>query len=882
MRTTLQTINTKILGNLNRLTEDMGKLNETISSQRQMSTPSDSPTNLASALGLRTDLAEIKQYRTNLQYGASFIDASQNSLQQIKDGLIRGKVLALNAINSAMSTENRTAMAMEVANLFEQAVTLANTQVNGKFIFGGYRTAGYDELEPTPFVIGQADGYRITGNAPATLDAGLTGAGVNGGAIAAGDLTINGIAIGAVGASGGASRGLFMDKAAAAVTAINLETPATTVSASLTTLYAGGNATNNGGGDTAVSFDLNGVAVNFTVPAGTSAANVALLTVGAVNAVAGQTGVRAAIGDGSNGGAVNAVVLTNSRAGDASAIDVANMAPAGAPALIGFGNFTQAADAGHNTGRITLTSSAAFTVASPNNPADDTVLDALGLGGGGKGFADDPGDGIVRQGYPLDSGALVINGIPVGAAAADGVSDVFAESSASAKAAAINAVSDRTGVSAVVIPITLLAGGPVQSGTLGSGDLVINGVDIFDVATTAVPKDADSAVLKAINAKAPLSGVAATRDSEGRILLTPYDTSSGLGRNLHLQTSANGESMLQLNSGASGPQDKVYFASVQLRSTRRFTLETTPTTAASLEPGLAAIGLEGGLLRTGEASDNGGDGKLTVQRIMTQDGNVRYTGDRDNDIAVKVGKRNTLDISKNGQAAVMDTGVFTALKDLENYLLGQRFTSVTGFARVGDVNSTLDSGTTGLANEEELVNGTFTVKVSDHAVDPPRELTFKIEVDVAVDSPATIADRINGIPGISAAWNTDGYLEIVSDDGERYTFSLENDSSKFLSAAGITPEVIQQQALDRSLVAIETAMQSLTSQVSDFGARANRIDIQNQIYDNLELATSENLSEMQDTDMLEALMKFRSKETAYQAALSTAARIMQLSLVNFL
>ena len=75
MRTTLSTMNKKILNNLNSLTNDLNRINESISSERQMSTPSDNPANLVAALGLRTSLSEIKQYSTNLTYGSSFIDA---------------------------------------------------------------------------------------------------------------------------------------------------------------------------------------------------------------------------------------------------------------------------------------------------------------------------------------------------------------------------------------------------------------------------------------------------------------------------------------------------------------------------------------------------------------------------------------------------------------------------------------------------------------------------------------------------------------------------------------------------------------------------------------------------------------------------------------
>ena len=48
------------------------------------------------------------------------------------------------------------------------------------------------------------------------------------------------------------------------------------------------------------------------------------------------------------------------------------------------------------------------------------------------------------------------------------------------------------------------------------------------------------------------------------------------------------------------------------------------------------------------------------------------------------------------------------------------------------------------------------------------------------------------------------------------------------------------------------------------------------------IATKENLSFTQDTDMIKAVMDLKAKEVAYQAALSAAAKTMQLSLVDFL
>lgn len=74
----------------------------------------------------------------------------------------------------------------------------------------------------------------------------------------------------------------------------------------------------------------------------------------------------------------------------------------------------------------------------------------------------------------------------------------------------------------------------------------------------------------------------------------------------------------------------------------------------------------------------------------------------------------------------------------------------------------------------------------------------------------------------------------------------------------------------------------MTMRISDTGARANRITVQRQIFDNLEVTTRETLSDKEDTDMIEALMNLKSMEIAYQAALNAAAKTMQMSLMDFL
>ncbi len=1231
MRITMQSIHYNILTNLNKITSDMNRINNQISSGKQMSTISDNPVNLVTALGLRSSLTQITSYQDNLLFGDKSITAAENSLTQMKNLASRAKVLAIALTNGSMNQNDRLNAEGEIKHLFESAITLGNTSVNGKYIFGGYRTTGYTEAEPTPFIQDARDGYFVNGGPmPDRTTTRLTGMIPAGAAadIAAGNLLINGIDVaniaGAIDLTNAGVNGLNMAGAVNAAAAINdqevisqtgisdtlaspyagiaatgtdaasrvafylngdlvdvttgagddasdvadalvaginvasstvtatkgtganggevnaiiltsddgsamtitgLNTTEKTISglsnnkategvaASLTTLYAGAAATAEGGnGGETMTQSINGVYFDVVVANGATAAQVASGTMNAINAIADQTGVSARVGDGANGGVANAVVLYNTLAGDESDIVVSALTSVNAATGLAAGTYS--ADATHNTGTLSFSSTSSFTITT--SAADDTILDLLGLGGGLVGFADNAGDGILRHGSALATGDFNINGKAI-TTLADGVSDVYQDISAMAKAGAINNATSQTGVSATVVPASITAISAVTSGTetsrliasvqdtlainagdlaingiatisnvnvigapanglnmqrasnlktaineisgstgvtaslttlstsgvaanrtagatavhftingldisvnaagvtngavatqvmtainaateqtgvmattgtganggiidsivlynaltgdetsivvaglsaaetartglanvnqaadathntglvafssatafqisspnnpaddlildeldlgggesstgitgdtaadgvleygstptyLNTGDLMLNGVDIFTPPISVMAKDQSNTLLKAINAKTDETGVVAGRDANGHLLLTAVD-----GRNLHIQTSARGQTITGL-SPSGGPQDSIYFGQVRLSGGNTFFLESaTPTVGAitDYETGFAALGLTGGTAITGQSDDIANDGKLHVTRINADNGYVRYAGDRDNDFAVTVGQNSTIEVNKNGESAVMESGIFTALKNLRDFLSGNNFQTATSGFKVTDTAALLNSGDTGLELADELQDGSFRIEVTTSDTSPASfYATTSIGIDIENDTLEDIAQRINGVPGISAHWTEDGHLKIQSDDPDRFSFAFKDDTSNFLRVSGLDEEGVQVNNLSASISELDATMQSLTDQISDFGARANRIIVQQQIYSNLTLSTRTNLSEKEDTDITKALLELKGKETAYEAALAAAAKTMQLSLVDFL
>jgi len=139
----------------------------------------------------------------------------------------------------------------------------------------------------------------------------------------------------------------------------------------------------------------------------------------------------------------------------------------------------------------------------------------------------------------LQNNDLVINGVSIDSSNAqdDTASIANIEASAIAKVAAINKVSDQTGVNAFVN--TNVAGGSEMTAQSASGTLVLNGVEI-ELQTSADASTSRASVAQAINAVSDQTGITAVNtDSDalgislqaedGRNISIGFDTANGFG-----------------------------------------------------------------------------------------------------------------------------------------------------------------------------------------------------------------------------------------------------------------------------------------------------------------------------------------------------------------
>jgi flagellin len=147
---------------------------------------------------------------------------------------------------------------------------------------------------------------------------------------------------------------------------------------------------------------------------------------------------------------------------------------------------------------------------------------------------------------PFDGSTFTINGVAVGVSAGTSAAGVTNDS-ATAKATAINAKTNLTGVSATATS-TVSGSAPIARSTLASGSLVINGISVGAIAGDVSAVQQGRSAATAINAVSNQTGVSATADaSTGKLTLVASD-----GRNIKLETSAASAAGAQAIQNATG------------------------------------------------------------------------------------------------------------------------------------------------------------------------------------------------------------------------------------------------------------------------------------------------------------------------------------------
>jgi flagellar hook-associated protein 3 FlgL len=161
MRVSTQALYRGIEQRLLTLADQLNRSEEKVATGRNMNRPSENPVGLVNALGLRNSLSRLEQYQRNMDMGKIWLDLSGTAIEQAAKVAQQAQTIALNLQDGTQSAEMRSTLANEVGLLLDQAVSLGNTQLAGKYIFSGYNT----NTQPfTKAQLGGSDAVQYNGD----------------------------------------------------------------------------------------------------------------------------------------------------------------------------------------------------------------------------------------------------------------------------------------------------------------------------------------------------------------------------------------------------------------------------------------------------------------------------------------------------------------------------------------------------------------------------------------------------------------------------------------------------------------------------------------------------------------------------------------------
>ena len=551
-----QVINTNIASmNAQRNLESSGSTLQTslqrLSSGLRINSAKDDSAGLSISERMGAQIRGLNQAARNANDGISLAQTAEGAISSMADNLQRLRELAIQASNATNSATDRASIQSEVAQLVLEIDRVSTvTEFNSmKLLDGSFRGQS--------FQVGANAGQTIEMNISSARSSSLgssdsaavstTGKGA---ALAAGDLLLNGISVNTSLASSDTasySNAAYSGIAkAAAINAVSSQTGVTaTVDATVAVAGAAMSAVNLSQG----TITINGIAVAVTTGITTTATRAAVMA--AVNLVSDRTGVVAT----DTGSDSTGVKLT---AADGRNITVSMDVLA------------------TNVGIAATTTYAGVTMTSSKDIAISTIGTIANAGlitGTYKTQVATANSIASASSAALAGGDVKINGTIVGGSSVlsyDTASYASGTASAKAKAAAINAVSSQTGVTASsrtdVASVAMTA-------AASSGVITINGVASSEVSLGTASADTNrAAIVAAINAISQRTGVTAT-DLGG--------TAAGKGISL---TAVDGRNIVVLNSVLSsntGLADGTTYGTVSLTSNKAFTIEQGTSATAN-------------------------------------------------------------------------------------------------------------------------------------------------------------------------------------------------------------------------------------------------------------------------------------------------------------
>lgn len=179
-RVTDSSIHTRVLQNLQRSIQKGEKIQEQLSSGKQINRPSDSPNGTLVSMQLRGETRANNQYIRGADDGLGWLSTLDGTLTSSSTALQKARDLTVQGLNSGSnSSESNNALAVELDEIRKTMIGYANTTYLDRPVFGG-TTTGSKAYDDTGAFVGNQDAVQRTVGANSSVQVDANGVGAFG------------------------------------------------------------------------------------------------------------------------------------------------------------------------------------------------------------------------------------------------------------------------------------------------------------------------------------------------------------------------------------------------------------------------------------------------------------------------------------------------------------------------------------------------------------------------------------------------------------------------------------------------------------------------------------------------------------------------------
>jgi len=147
MRITNSMMMDNYLSSLNNNLTRVSDSQEQVSTGKAINSLSDDPVALISIMKCNIKLSKNTQYESIVDSAKTWLQQTDTSVYQLNQVLQSAYETAVQSTNDYLTSDDKAAAAVYIAQLRDQVLTIANAQTSDKFLFGGYN------VDTQPFTV---------------------------------------------------------------------------------------------------------------------------------------------------------------------------------------------------------------------------------------------------------------------------------------------------------------------------------------------------------------------------------------------------------------------------------------------------------------------------------------------------------------------------------------------------------------------------------------------------------------------------------------------------------------------------------------------------------------------------------------------------------